>query len=405
MSTKLRKLSFIASLSAAAVLAACGGGGADAGNGSLAVSLTDAPACGYDAVNVTVTKVRVHRSADAADNAGGWIDITPPAGVGKINLLDFTNGRTLDFLPVSLPAGHYTQLRLVLDRNTGNRVANSIVLSSDASGNEIAIDTPSAAQSGIKLINGFDVEPGQQLNLVLDFDACKSIVTKGNGNYALKPVIKMIPAALNGIDGYVDKALLSSNVMVTAQQNGEVISATAPDKDTGRFYLTRLAPGNYDVVITADDHSTAVITQVPVASPTSTVLLSTGTAPINLQSAGSPSRSISGTVTLNPASTTEEVPYVAAKQSFAAGPTVTVKYRGADLSTGAYTLDKLPGVAPQLGQYSATLPIALTTQTTTSPGTGKYAVSASAVGYQTSTPITFDVNVGDATNTNFTLTK
>ena len=51
-------------------LAACGGGGggndvtfAGASNGTLRLALTDAPTCGYDAVNVTIQKVRVHKSS------------------------------------------------------------------------------------------------------------------------------------------------------------------------------------------------------------------------------------------------------------------------------------------------------------------------------------------------------
>ncbi len=39
-----------------------GGGGATAQPGTLGVSLTDAPACGFDAVNVTVSKVRIHQT-------------------------------------------------------------------------------------------------------------------------------------------------------------------------------------------------------------------------------------------------------------------------------------------------------------------------------------------------------
>ncbi|MBI3357013.1 MAG: DUF4382 domain-containing protein, partial [Nitrospirae bacterium] len=52
----------------------CGsdGGGGGAQLGSLSVSLTDAPACGFDQVNVTVDKVRVHQSNSADPNAAGW---------------------------------------------------------------------------------------------------------------------------------------------------------------------------------------------------------------------------------------------------------------------------------------------------------------------------------------------
>ena len=50
------KLALLAA-SAAAVLAGCGGGSSDGGSGTVAVAMTDAPACGFDAVNVTVTSV------------------------------------------------------------------------------------------------------------------------------------------------------------------------------------------------------------------------------------------------------------------------------------------------------------------------------------------------------------
>src|SRR5688572_643432 len=68
-------------------LFACGGGGSGDGaapvvaeKGTLRVAMTDAPACGYDAVNVTVTKVRVHQAATAAEGEAGWQDVTvdPP---------------------------------------------------------------------------------------------------------------------------------------------------------------------------------------------------------------------------------------------------------------------------------------------------------------------------------------
>ena len=119
-------------------------------------------------------------------------------------------------------------------------------------------------QSGIKLVHEFTVAAGQRTDLLLDFDACKSVVRRGNSNYALKPVIQVIPFVLNGIDGYVDTALLTDGVTVTAQQNGAIVRATAPNATTGEFFLARLPVGNYDVVFTANDRTSAVIAAVPV---------------------------------------------------------------------------------------------------------------------------------------------
>jgi len=385
-----------------ALLAGCGsGGGGDSGgtapaSGTLGVSLTDTPACGFDAVNVTVVKVRVHQSASASDTDAGWTDITlSPAR--KIDLLGLTNGVLFNLGETTLPAGHYTQLRLVLDPNTGPGFANSVV---PTGGSETALVTPSAVQSGIKLINEFDVAPGQRVDLLLDFDACKSIVKRGNGTYALKPVIRVIPFVPNGIKGFVETALLGSNVMVTAQQNGVIVQSTAPIVPTGEFFLARLlAPGNYDVVFTANGRATAVIAAVPVASATSITIVSDSVTPITLPP--STTHIVSGTAVLNPTSSTE-VAYVAAKQTFGTGPIVTVKFVAADDSTsppGFYSLT-LPVAPPMFGQYgTGTLPIALVAQPDVA---GIYTVEASATGYQTQSVSGVNITAANATH-NFIL--
>jgi hypothetical protein len=392
---------------AVATLAACGGGGGSPAPapapapsmGTLGVSLTDAPACGFDAVNVTVSKVRIHQDGAAADTASGWSEIVlSPAK--KINLLNLTNGVLEALGTTSLPAGKYTQMRLVLDANGGAGMANTVVPTGTTT--EKTLDTPSAVQSGIKLNGQFDVLAGQRTDVVLDFDACKSVLTKGNGKYALKPVVKVVPTTSNGISGFVATGLLASGVSVSAQQNGVIVSSTTPNATTGEFYLSRLAPGNYDVVITANGRAASVVGAVPVATTTSTVALSTAAAPLALVE--SPQGSIAGTVTMTPASTTGEAAYVSAKQSFASGPTVTVKYAGADLATGAYTINNLPVAAPQYVAYSATLPLVFAPAATVTPGAGKYLVSASATGYATQSkaePV--DISTQNASNVNFAL--
>lgn len=405
--TKTRFALATSTIIAAAALVACGGGSSSPAPsptpppspamGTLSASLTDAPACGFDAVNVTVSKVRVHASGSASDTESGWTDITlSPAR--KINLLNLTNG-TLDLLgTTSLPAGKYNQVRLVLDPNTGIGLANSVVPSGSTT--ELGLDTPSAVQSGLKLNGEFEVVGGARTDIVIDFDACKSIVTKGKDRYALKPVVKLIPAVLNGISGVVAPALLTSKVMVSAQQNGIVIASTVPSA-TGEFTLARLPAGNYDVVITADGRAATVIGAVPVATATTKVALSTAAAPITMPV--SQTGSIGGTVKLAPVSATE-VATVSAKQTFGSGSTVTVKYANADLTTGAYTLAGLPLAAPQYAPYSATLPLVFSSLGVVTPGVAKYTVSAAATGYAAKTFATpVDITAGNATSVNFDL--
>jgi Domain of unknown function (DUF4382) len=390
-------------------VAGCGSdGGGSTQPGTMGVSMTDAPACGFDAVSVTVSKVRIHQSDTANENAAGWADITlnPPK---KINLLDLKDALVLETLgETSLAAGHYTQLRLVLVPNSQSEPLNNSVVPSTTKIEE-PLDTPSAIQTGIKLIHQFDVASGQRVDLLLDFDACKSIVARGNGTYALKPVIKVVPFALNSIQGFVHPSLLGNNVIVSAQQTGNIVRATVPNAQTGEFFLARLDPANYDVAITADGHVTAVIANVPVNPAPSITIISTSIAPINLT--GSTTHSISGTVQLTTPATDDATVFVTAKQTFGSAPTVTVKSQAATLITGgspgdySYTLT-LPADPPSLGQYS-TPPITLTAQSLVA---GKYTVEGSGQSLtdvytnQSPSPLLVDISGGDKTSQNFTLT-
>jgi len=417
-----KQLTWMMGLLLIGLVAGCGGdGGSGSGAGAqagvLGVSLTDAPACGFDEVNVTVRKVRVHQSDSANENAAGWSEITlnPSRTINLLNLNDPTQPNfALDNLgETSLPSGHYTQVRLVLDDNNGNQSnANWVVLSADPTKTPVPLETPSAIRSGIKLINQFDVPSGQRVDLLLDFDACKSIVQRGNGTYALKPVIKVIPYVLNGIDGFVDTALLGSHVVVSAQVNGEIVRATvpntnlAPNPNRGKFFLARLPEGvNYNVVITADNHATAVIAGVPVASSTSITSISTSTTPFTL--VASTAQDITGTVTLNPA-TDEEAVFITAKQvlnttaTVNPAPTVTVKTLAATPLPSAQTGDfsyilTLPTGAPSLAPYG---PLPITPVTTGQSGVaGLYTVQAAATGYTTQS---FS-NIATGTTRNFDL--
>jgi hypothetical protein len=211
-------------------------------------------------------------------------------------------------------------------------------------------------------------------------------------------VLTLVPAAQNGISGVIAASALTQHVMVSAEQNGQVIASTTPDQQTGVFLVSHLAAGNYDLVITSDNSAASVIGAVPVTA-TGTTSVSSAAAPLALvQSA---TGSISGTVTLSPASSTEAA-YAAAKQTLGSGKTVTIKYQGADITSGAYSLTGLPLVAPQYAAYSATLPLAFSAATGVTPGA--YAVEASANGYTTKSAGTVDISTGNKSGVNITLT-
>ncbi|CAB3798291.1 hypothetical protein LMG28688_04694 [Paraburkholderia caffeinitolerans] len=353
------------------VLAGCGGGGGGDGGsgatsaaqtGTLNVAMTDAPSCGFDHVYVTVSQVRVNASANAGDNDAGWSTISL-ATPQKIDLLSLTNGTLADLGQTALPAGQYQQVRLVLASNTGNTLSNSVV---PTGGAEQPLATPSATQSGYKIITPFTVQPNTLVDLILDFNACKSIVQKGNGGYQLKPVVTATPTVVSGsISGYVAQA--EAGAIVYAEQNGQVVKGTVADS-TGKFVLSPLVQsstqGNYDVVIVENNFASGIVRSVPVVVNADTPV-STSAAPLTLPA--SPMGSVSGNATPSAQA------LVRALQVIGGSP-YEIAAINANGDTGNYALS-LPTGAPFAGTYSNALPISLTAASTVA---GLYTIEADA---------------------------
>lgn len=370
----------------AALVAACGGGegggigGTGAPTGTLRVAMTDAPSCGYDEVNVTVEKVRVHQSPTAADGDGGWSEIVlNPAR--RIDLLTLSNGVLEDLGQTSLPAGKYTQLRLVLADNSASApFANSVVPSGGA---EVALDTPSAQQSGLKMNVNIDVPANKVADVVLDFDACKSVVKRGNsGRYNLKPVVSVIPvlsdAGLRVVGWIAPQIAASAPTSVSVQANGVPVKATVPDPLSGQFVLYPVPVGTYDLVITAEGRVTSVMTGVPVVDTAYTYVNAQAT-PIAPAAAASAPRAVTGTVgpvAVAPTAT------VRALQSFSGGPVFEFAGAPVDADTGAFAFS-LPVDAPQRTAYAGvpgTQPAAPVVFVADVPQAGLYAIEATAAG-------------------------
>ncbi|HEY3370871.1 MAG TPA: DUF4382 domain-containing protein [Prolixibacteraceae bacterium] len=193
------------------------------------VRMTDAPG-NYDQVNVDVKGVEFKM-----DN-GALVNLNVTAGV--YNLLDFTNGMDTLIASADVQSGTLSQVRLILGDN------NSV----SVDGVVYHLTTPSAQESGLKLSMNAALIPGVDYQLLLDFDANKSIVTTGNGEYKLKPVIRAISEATTGsIHGTVLTALaLPATVSVT---NGTVTYTSTTDAE-GHFLVRGLAAGTYNITIT-----------------------------------------------------------------------------------------------------------------------------------------------------------
>lgn len=382
-------------LPALALLAACGGGGGSgtsstssgstSSSGTVNMTMTDAPACGFDHVYVTVDAVRINASAQAADSDAGWSTITL-ASPQKIDLLSLTNGALQQLGQTTLAAGSYQQIRLMLAANSGTQLANSVV---PTGGVETALSTPSATQSGYKVVGQFAIQPSTLADVVLDFNACRSIVQRGNGTYSLKPVVTATPTVTSGsISGVV--APTEAGATVLAEQNGVVVRGTVADSK-GNFTLTPLpqssAGSNYDIVIAQNGFATGVIQSVPVSANAVTAI-SNSSAPISLPA--SADQTVSGTVTPATANAT-----IRALQTLGGG-TFEVTSVNANGDSGAYSTTLASSPAYD-GVYSSTLPIVLAAVNSSA---GKYAIEADPEpGSPKSSQV--DVSVSSAVNVNF----
>jgi len=257
------------------LLAACGGGG-DGGTtvtsmGSLSVSLTDSSTEDYQAVYVTIDRVEVH------SDSGSWQTVATPGTT--YNLLELVNNVREDLGIAFLDSGHYTQLRMILgDQPDGglnilglhHQFANYLI---DLTDTIHELKVPSGLRTGIKVVQGFDINENQTTELILDFDAAKSIVIAGNsGMHLLKPTIKLlrtVDAAIVtglvsdagsgppviGIEGALISAQVDNRVTSDAKDRVSVERSTiaAADDDqtaeieTGRYALL-LPAGDYNLV-------------------------------------------------------------------------------------------------------------------------------------------------------------
>ena len=226
--------------------AACDDDTSPATTGTLSIRMTDAPAA-YDAIRITFSEVAAHIN-------GQWIVVN--GDPVTVDLLEWNNGRSIEIGRAEMGPGKYTQIRLMVTKA------------------EIAVDgvthdveIPSAEQTGLKLNGNFDIVAGSTYELVLDFDASKSIVTTGPKNnptsYKLKPVIRVIEKSMTGsIGGTVSGDPLFA--VASVSQGGVEITGTPIDPVTGEFILAFLLPGTYDVKVESFDGKLFIVTGVVV---------------------------------------------------------------------------------------------------------------------------------------------
>ena len=256
-------------LAACLLLASCGGSGGG-GMGQMTLAVGDAPVDTAQHVVVEFTGVELMQSNGKPVD----INFTTPK---TIDLLTQSGTASAQLFSQPIPAGSYSSIRLVVVAD--GDPSHSYIVLSDGTMHGLLI--PSGAQTGLKLVSGFDVSTSGVVDYTIDFDLRKSVTCPPGQAPAcfLKPAQRLVDnTTVGNIQGTVDSAsvpltttppctpgvyLYSGNVTAPEDYN-----STAPSTDTnqpiaskipalaqsgGYYYqFTFLPPGTYTIAYTCD---------------------------------------------------------------------------------------------------------------------------------------------------------
>ena len=176
-----------------AVLVGCDSANEDS-VATVSIRLTDMPFPFDDAdsANVVIERVELIGSEDSTSS------IVMSDSLKPFNLLDLQNGVTADLANLDIPAGSYSQLRIVVSEDAS-------VIMKDSTSFDLKI--PSGSQTGIKVnLSNFDLQEADSAVVTVDFNVEESFVVRGNPStvkditgFIFKPVLKVESYSLNGV--------------------------------------------------------------------------------------------------------------------------------------------------------------------------------------------------------------
>jgi hypothetical protein len=267
------------------MFAACDGGGSSSsssldndGNeastpgvvtGTLSLSLADDTIDGCKAVYITIDEVWVHESG------GSWQLLASPDPDKTYDLLKLRNGVREQLGISELEVGHYTQMRLLIGEEADDGInilsephpyANYVI---DETDDYHELEIPSGYETGVKIVDGFYIKENEATELILDFDASKSIVKPGlNKEWLLKPTIKVLNtesySILSGTVALSDGQQPPGGILVSAQYPGAnsvnsiIVQASTITEDDGSYSIF-LEPGTYNIVAYKGGYDSACV--------------------------------------------------------------------------------------------------------------------------------------------------
>jgi hypothetical protein len=289
-----RKLLILTAVLIGCCLYGCGGeshsnstGAGNRGMGTMSVSLTDAPVNDWKAIYVTIGRISVCAEPAASDGDGktvsedgcNWKVVAAPGET--YNLLELVNGVTESLGETELAVGTYRRLRLTLKTQLDahdeavsgfnmlgetHPYANYAI---DLNDKTVPLRISKSLQTGILLQSAFQVEENKYTELLLDFDAGRSIVMTADGDaFQMKPVIRVVDmkemvrvAGTVSMMSQVSNELAIEPAHVSAQYlddaAGPVIEAATATDDAGAYQLLLEKNKEYSIVVVSNSYAPA----------------------------------------------------------------------------------------------------------------------------------------------------
>jgi len=169
---------------------------------------------------LTIKKVQIHTSDS------GWFTAATPNK--SFDFFELVNGLTAPLDLYALPAGHYTQIRLILadggylDDEENEVAGNTIVVD----GESFPLVIPSAYKTGIKCVRSFFIEEDETTEICLAFDVLKAVHYSAGNGYMMNPAYRTFKCDGSGDD--VTESVDEETVEPEAPSSDQTPEETAP---------------------------------------------------------------------------------------------------------------------------------------------------------------------------------